>query len=280
MADKYKYERESAVLARAVREAGAAIMHHFVNGAKVYTKVDESPVTDADLAANTILMERLRAAFPDDASLSEEVAPDAAIDDAPRCWIIDPLDGTANFVRREPTFAVMVALEVAGRPRVGAIYHPATDELYAAVAGEGATITRGGATMPLHFPTVPFASARIGVTPGSFRTLTTGPPRWMGDPARLTHTGPNFGFRPQVLDTMFDAYIGWIANGLNAGGYPWDLCATDLIVREAGGALTDLFGHTHHFLRRHERVRGGIISARDTALHGDVLACLRTEETL
>jgi myo-inositol-1(or 4)-monophosphatase len=273
----YEYERESTVLAGAVREAGAAIMHHFVNGAEVYTKADESPVTDADLAANTILMERLRAAFPDDAILSEEVAPDAAIDDAPRCWIIDPLDGTANFVRREPTFAVMVALEVAGRPHVGAIYHPATDELYAAVTGEGTTITRGGVTMPLRFPTVPFASARIGVSPGSFRTLTTGTPRWMGDPARLTCT-VEIAQLASALDTMYDAYIGWIANGLNTGGYPWDLCATDLIVREAGGALTDLFGRTHHFLRRHERVRGGIVSARDASLHGDLLALLRTED--
>ncbi len=191
------YEREADVLTSAVRAAGEAIKRHFVEGAQVYTKADNSPVTDADLAANTILIERLRAAFPDDAILSEEVQPDATIDTAARCWIIDPLDGTAYFVRREPAFAVMVGLEIGGRPVVGAIYNPMTDELYAAVDGEGATVTRGGQTTPLRFPAVPYERARLGVTPGSFRTLTTGTPRWTDDPARFTLTGLNFGFRPR-----------------------------------------------------------------------------------
>src|SRR4051794_9113506 len=207
------YEREADFLEGAVREAGEAIKRHFVEGAQVYTKADNSPVTDADLAANAILMERLRAAFPDDAILSEEVQPDAAVGDAARCWIIDPLDGTAYFVRREPLFAVMVGLEVAGRPVAGAIYNPMTDEYYAAVRGGGATVTRGGETAPLRFSTVPYETARLGATPGSLRTLTTGTPRWTDDVARFTPTGPNFGFRPEVLEKMFDAYVGWIANG-------------------------------------------------------------------
>ena len=271
------YEREADVLDRAVREAGEAIKRHFVEGAEVYTKADNSPVTDADLAANTILMERLRAAFPDDAILSEEVKPDAAVNDAPRCWIIDPLDGTAHFVARQPTFAVMVGLEIGGRPVVGAIYHPMTDELYAAVQGEGATVTRDGQTTPLRFPSVPYETARLGVTPGSLRTLTTGTPRWTDDPARFTLTGPNFGFRPEALDKSFDAYIGWVANDLNAGGYPWDLCATDLIIHEAGGTLTDVFGRLHQFRRVHERVHGGIVAARDASLHAAVLRHIAIE---
>ena len=271
------YEREADVLASAVRAAGEAIKRHFVEGAQVYTKADNSPVTDADLAANTILIERLRAAFPDDAILSEEVPPDAAVHDAARCWIIDPLDGTAYFVRREPAFAVMVGLEVGGRPVVGAIYNPMTDELYAAVHGAGATVTRGRETAPLRYPTVPYETARLGVTPGSLRTLTTGTPRWADDPARFTLTGPNFGFRPEALDKTFDAYIGWIANNLNAGGYPWDLCATDLIIHEAGGALTDVYGRQHHFRRVQERVHGGIVAARDAALHAAVLRHIAVE---
>lgn len=273
------YEREVDVLTSAVRAAGEAIKRHFVNGARVYTKPDSSPVTDADLAANTILIERLRSAFPGDAILSEEVAPDDAVHDAARCWIIDPLDGTASFVRREPNFAVMVGLEVDGRPVVGAIYNPMTDECYAAVCGEGATVTRGGETISLRFPAVPYDAARLGVTPGSFRTLTTGVPRWTGDPARFTLTGPNFGFRPEVLDKTFDAYVGWIAGGLNAGGYPWDLCASDLIVHEAGGALTDVYGQRHRFRRVQERVQGGLVAARDAALHAAVLGQIAADET-
>lgn len=154
------YEREVDVLMGAVREAGEAIARHYAEGARVYTKADNSPVTDADLAANAILIARLTAAFPDDAILSEEMQPDAAVNAATRCWVIDPLDGTAHFVARQPTFAVMVGLEIGGRPVVGAIYYPMTDECYVAVRGAGATVTRGGETLPLRFAPAPFEAAR------------------------------------------------------------------------------------------------------------------------
>jgi len=271
------YEREVDVLTGAVREAGEAIARHYVEGARVYTKADNSPVTDADLAANAILVARLTAAFPDDAILSEEIQPDVAVNAAARCWIIDPLDGTAHFVARQPTFAVMVGLEIGGRPVVGAIYYPMTDECYVAVHGAGATVTRDGETLPLRFASAPFETARLGTTPGSFQTLTTGAPRWTGDPARFTLTGRGFGFRPKALETIFDGYIGMIADGLASGGYPWDLCATDLIVHEAGGLLTTVFGETYRYERAHKRPYGGLIAARDANLHAAMLARLATD---
>lgn len=272
------YEREVAVLTGAVREAGAAIKRHYEEGARVYTKADNSPVTDADLAANAILIERLAAAFPDDAILSEEIKPDETVNVAPRCWMIDPLDGTAHFVERQPTFAVMVALESGGRPVVGAIYHPMTDECYVAMHGAGATVTRGGETVPLRFAAAAFATARLGTTPGSFHTLTTGTPRWTDDPARFALTGRGFGFRPKVLETMFDGYIGMIADGLASGGFPWDLCATDLIVHEAGGMLTTVFGETYRYMRTHKRLYGGLVAAHDPTLHAALRARLAINE--
>jgi myo-inositol-1(or 4)-monophosphatase len=272
------YEREVDVLTGAVREAGAAIKRHYDEGARVYTKADHSPVTDADLAANAILIERLTAAFPNDAILSEEIAPDAAVSAPARCWIIDPLDGTAHFVERQPTFAVMVGLETGGRPVVGAIYYPMSEECYVAVRGAGATVTRGGETQPLRFSPASFATAQLGTTPGSFHTLMTGSPRWTGDPARFALTGRGFGFRPKALETMFAGYIGMIADGLASGGYPWDLCATDLIVHEAGGLLTTVFGETYQYERTHKRPYGGLVAARDPALHAEMLARLAINE--
>jgi myo-inositol-1(or 4)-monophosphatase len=272
------YEREVDVLTGAVREAGAAIKRHYDEGARVYTKADHSPVTDADLAANAILIERLTAAFPNDAILSEEIAPDAAVSAPARCWIIDPLDGTAHFVERQPTFAVMVGLETGGRPVVGAIYYPMSEECYVAVRGAGATVTRGGETQPFRFSPASFATAQLGTTPGSFHTLTTGSPRWTGDPARFALTGRGFGFRPKALETMFAGYIGMIADGLASGGYPWDLCATDLIVHEAGGLLTTVFGETYQYERTHKRPYGGLVAARDPALHAEMLARLAINE--
>lgn len=268
------FEREVEVLTGVVREAGEAIRRQYAEGARVYTKADNSPVTDADLAANAILIARLQAAFPNDAILSEESAPDEAVNAAARCWMIDPLDGTAHFVERQPTFAVMVGLETGGRPVVGAIYYPMTGECYHAVRGAGATVTRGGETLPLRFSPVPFAAARLGTTPGSFRTLTAGTPRWTGDPARFALTGRGFGFRPQALETVFDGYIGMIADGLASGGYPWDYCATDLIVHEAGGLMTTVFGETYQYRRTHARLSGGIVAARDPTLHSAIRASL------
>lgn len=271
---------EEAVLADAVRAAGAAIREKFEHGAQVFTKADNTPVTEADLAANAILTERLQAAFPRDAILTEEELPGPDVADAPRCWIIDPLDGTASFVRREPTFAVMVALEVGGRPQVGAVYNPMSDEMFTATAGRGMRLTVGGVTTPVRFEPVPFAEARIGTTPGSFKTLTEGAPRWIGDLSRLTVTTRGFGFRPKALmDNRFAAFLGGLADGLRGGGYPWDLCATDLIVHEAGGVLTNIYGHAYHYARGHDRLQGGIIGARDPALHAAVLAQLDTSST-
>ncbi len=269
---------EEAVLAAAVREAGAAIRDKFAHGAQVFTKADHSPVTEADLAANAILVARLHAAYPADAILSEEDPPAPDIAAAPRCWIIDPLDGTASFVRREPTFAVMVALEVGGRPQVGAVYNPMSDELFTATAGRGARLAVGDETAaPLRFTPVPVATARIGTTPGSFKTLAEGTPRWTGDLARLHLSKRGFGFRPKALtDGRYDAFLGWLADGGRSGGYAWDLCATDLIIHEAGGALTDVYGHPHRYARTHGRLYGGIVGSRDPALHAAVLAMLDT----
>ena len=268
---------EEAIIAEAVREAGAAIREKYEHGAQVFTKADNSPVTEADLAANAILLARLGAAFPADAILSEETTPASQIMAAPRCWIVDPLDGTASFVRHEPTFAVMVGLEVGGRPMVGAVYNPITDELLTATAGAGARLTVGEVTTAFTYTAVPFVDARIGTTPGSYDTLSTGTPRWTGDLAALHLTTRGFGFRPKALtDGRFDAFICWIAEGMQGGGYPWDLCATDLIVHEAGGALTNIHGQLHHYPRAHTRLGGGIVAARDPALHAALLAQLAT----
>lgn len=273
--------REEAVLVAAVREAGDAIREWFARGAEVYTKADNSPVTEADLAANAILMARLRAAFPADALLSEEEPPAPDIAEAPRCWIIDPLDGTASFVRREPTFAVMVGLEVGGRPVVGAVYNPIRDELFSATRGGGARLAKGGgAARPFHFDAAPSETATIGTSPGSLAVLTTGTPRWAGDTERLLVAGRGFGFRPAALaNGRFDAYIGGLVDNLAGGGYPWDLIATDLIVHEAGGVFTDVFGARFRYPRAPERMRGGFIGAKDAALHAHIRGMLTDTAT-
>lgn len=100
----------------------------------------KGPLTAADLAAEKILIEHLRAAFPADGLLSEETTDDASRLDKSRVWIIDPIDGTREFVDRIPEFAVSVGLVVEGAPVVGVLANPATGDVIAGAMGEGVTL--------------------------------------------------------------------------------------------------------------------------------------------
>src|SRR5262249_51060895 len=95
-------------------------------------------VTEMDARAESLILDRLRAEFPDDAVLSEEVG--AVRGRSDRRWIVDPLDGTTNYAHGIPLFAVSIALEVAGRIQLGVVHDPNHDELYIAERGAGAFV--------------------------------------------------------------------------------------------------------------------------------------------
>lgn len=131
------FEREQAAALQAARDAAAAILPLFRGACDVRDKAPGNPVTEADLAANRVLRDRLSAAFPSHRWLSEEDANDGgSYGDAPT-WVIDPLDGTADFVEGVPEFAVSVALVSDGRARVAAVVNPATGDVWSAREGGG-----------------------------------------------------------------------------------------------------------------------------------------------
>lgn len=123
----------------AAQEAGAAIMQIYQTDTAVMRKSDNSPVTQADLAANAILVHKLAECAPEIPIISEEqegahVLPEGAT----RFWLVDPLDGTRSFVRGAPEFTVNVGLIEHGKPTFGVIYVPVLKQLYVGVVGEGA----------------------------------------------------------------------------------------------------------------------------------------------
>ena len=134
-------ERELAVAIAAAKAAGAAIRTIYdADDFEVRQKADDKgPLTEADLASDRILTGHLRAAFPEDGLLSEEVADDGERLKASRVWIIDPLDGTREFTLRMPEFVVSIGLAIDGRPVLGVLYNPVTEELFTGVVGVGAT---------------------------------------------------------------------------------------------------------------------------------------------
>ncbi|GAB2926950.1 3'(2'),5'-bisphosphate nucleotidase CysQ [Rheinheimera gaetbuli] len=125
----------------AAREAGATLWQMYQSGDfQQQQKADQSPVTSADLAANRIILNCLSELTPDIPVISEEsyLVPLAQRQDWPRYWLIDPMDGTQEFVARSGDFAVSIALVERGWPALGVIYWPKEDVLYYATRGHGA----------------------------------------------------------------------------------------------------------------------------------------------
>ena len=127
-------------LAAVVREAGALAAKTFRGEYKSWAKQGGSPVTEADIAVDNFLRERLTQLIPDCGWLSEETEDDRARLGSARLWIVDPIDGTRAYVAGRTDWSISVALVENGRPRAGAVFAPMEDGLYLAVAGEGATL--------------------------------------------------------------------------------------------------------------------------------------------
>lgn len=134
-------DKELEVAVEAARKAGAAVaeIYRRPHVASVEKANDKGPLTEADLASNAILIDMLQAAFPHDGILSEETKDSPDRLGRPRCWVIDPIDGTREFTEKVPQFVVSVGLAIEGRPAVGVLFNPATDELFTGVVGQGAT---------------------------------------------------------------------------------------------------------------------------------------------
>src|SRR5215813_8102176 len=143
-------EKELEVARELARDAGRILLEFYASGAKVQWKGHDDPVTAADHAANEMLVRELNRRFPADAILSEEVPDDPARLEKDRVWMVDPMDGTKQFIERIGEFAVMIGLAITGEPRVGVVYNPVTDRLFYAATGLGAYVEEGWSTKRLH----------------------------------------------------------------------------------------------------------------------------------
>jgi 3'(2'), 5'-bisphosphate nucleotidase len=235
--------------------AGAVIRRHYDAGPlAVDDKIDGSPVTRADLEANEVILAVLADRFPGDAVLSEESADDPARLNRSRLWIVDPLDGTRDFVARSGEFAVHVGLAIDGRAAAAAVYQPVGDRLYAAATGGGATVTSGGQTRALRVSQQRDpGAARIGVTRmapsaalGRFLAETNAV-------ARAVAIGASIKMLALAEGTV-DATVC-----LHGREKEWDTCAPGLIVTEAGGQVTDLDGAELRYNRADVRLLRGIL---------------------
>ncbi len=191
-------------------------------------------VTALDKAAERQIVEGLRQARPDDGLLGEEGSESAGVTGVR--WVIDPIDGTVNFLYGLPTYAVAIAAEVDGEVEVGVVHHPVSGEVFAARRGHGATLD--GAPVRVSQQT-DLAQALVATGFGyaaerraaQARVLTEVLPR-VRDIRRIGASAPDLC---NVACGRVDAFY-------ERGLYPWDLAAAGLVAREAGARVGGLRG--------------------------------------
>lgn len=268
------------LVATETADAAADTIMQFYNehSAKEYEKDDKSPVTDADLAADALIRDRLNSAFPGDALLTEEGAADEARLGYRRVWIVDPVDGTAQFIARNGNFDVLIALADDGLPVVAVTVQPTTGLMHAAIAGEGAWRRENGTWSPY----------RIGRSQEPPRVVTSvyyiaeGSEAAVKAVAEAMHASDpeemKTGIQARAFDDIqrfYDVFIGFPQKPGTSPGQEWDLAANDLIINEAGGRYTDCFGRRHRYNKRNTHFSGGLLSSADPVMHERVLAALR-----
>lgn len=252
------------------RRAGAILMDKFQRLERVEKKGIVDLVTEADLASEKAIVSTLRRAFPDHAIVAEEGDYDLSAP-SPHRWVIDPLDGTTNYVHGLPIFAVSIGFQVNGETTVGVVLNPAAEEEYVAVKGRGASLNGPpGHGRPIRVSPVDTLQDSLLVTgfPYShdevfyksfdlFRELYD---RCQGI-RRLGAAALDFCYvAAGRLDAFYEANLK-----------PWDVCAGDLICREAGGRTSDWFGKPMPFSGRR-------ILASNGRIHEEVLRVLAGEE--
>jgi myo-inositol-1(or 4)-monophosphatase len=260
------FDRELEVTLEAAREAGEILLRHYHGETKTWEKSKDNPVTLADLESDRAIAERLRAAFPEDAILSEETVSDPSRTRMRRIWIVDPMDGTKEFTRKIPEFSVSIALCVDGEPAAAVVLNPMAETTIWA--------TRGG---------------------GTFRD---------GEPARVSscerlEDAVMIASRTEISRDKFAPYADWfkelrpvgsiawklacVACGdgdLNVTFAPkneWDVCAGDLLVCEAGGVFTDFDGARRRYNQDDPLIAAGM-GAGPKALLEDFFARARKPE--
>jgi histidinol-phosphatase len=217
----------------AARAGGAVALRYYREGFDVSLKPDQTPVTQADREGEQMIRQVITRAFPDHGFLGEEYGAEGSTEVR---WIIDPIDGTKNFVRRIPIWAVLIGFEEHGAVTAGVMLNPMTDELFAAAKGAGAS--RNG--RPIQVSDVAELSQAFFIHAGLGVVRQAG--RWDGFVRLIDATDRQRGFGD---------YYGY---GLVAGGQadvyaevdlkPWDLAPAKIIVEEAGGRFTDLEGQS------------------------------------
>jgi len=266
------YDQELRFACELARVAGAAILEHYEGPLHIQQKNyddDIEPVTQADTIANELIVTGLKRDFPNDGILAEESIDTKRRLEKSRVWMVDPLDGTNGFIDGNGDFAVQIGLAEDGRCVMGVVYQPLTGVLYRAVRGGGTWIER---------PQFDPMQAKVS----DKKTLSA-----MRLAASRSHRSPRMnkvvtrlGFQEEVQRGSVGIKIGLLVEQqcdvyihLSARTKQWDTCAPEVILTEAGGRITDLFGYPLNYNVPDVQNRNGLVASNGVS-HDQIIETL------
>lgn len=253
-------------IARVAREAATIVSTFYVGSSEVRYKDQDEPVTEADRSANQHILTRIQARYPNDGILSEEAKDDESRLNKERVWIIDPLDGTKDFIARNGEFSIMIGLVIDNQPVLGVVMQPATEQLYAGVIGLGAFLMEGDERIPLTVSEINQVNRMVLVSSRSHRMLITDRIR-KGLKINSERVSGSVGLKVGlIIRQLADLYVA-----AGPGLKEWDLCAPYALLVAAGGTMTDCWGNPLRFNQRDVRAHNGIV-ASNSRNHDEILA--------
>jgi len=263
-----EYTEELELVKRTILEVGALLLEHYNDPRGIEEKDNGTPVSDADKEASGYISRKLISRFPGYGILDEELPDNGSRFKNKFCWVVDPLDGTKNFLAKGNDFCTLIGLIRNHKPVLGVTYAPKKDELAYAVAGQGAYIEIAGETRQLSIDPSEEIRMLMGMTasedkvndavarlePESFKRMST---------ARKT---------VEVAKGTATLFYVPTTDGTK-GMSLWDICAPSVILEEAGGSVTDVFGNLIDYSQKETLLRNGIV-ASNGIIHDWVLEVL------
>jgi len=242
------------------RGAGRIALEVYAADHGVQLKGVANPVTLADQRANAYLVEALGRQFPQDGIVAEENLDHGDALGKPRCWFVDPLDGTKEFIAKNGEFSIMIGLAIDGSAALGVVYQPVTDKLYRGVIGRGASLEQHGQTRALRVSDTATPSALRLVVSRSHRSADT------------DQVVTRLGIRDERPSGSVGLKVGLIAEQeadlyVHMSGHAsrWDSCGPEAVLRAAGGRFTDLFGDAIDYRASELRNTRGLLACNAAA---------------
>jgi len=249
-------EKELAIAKRLAVEAGARLMDYYQQAFTIDWKAPGDPVTAADREASELIVRNLAHEFPTHAILSEEEPDNLSRLDESHVWMIDPMDGTREFIEHREEFAVQIGLIVEGTPVLGVVYQPTVNKLYYGAKGTGAFLESNGAVIPLHVSKEEIASRMtmaISRAQHSRRVEEIRQRLRIKSVVRMGSVGLKVG---SICEGVAHLYVH-----TGSRTHLWDTCGPEAILREAGGRMTDIANQPLRYTTPEVRNTNGLIAS-------------------